>query len=49
MTQQNVNSSWGPPLMRNRDGEVEKWVYQDNSGYQKELVFKGGFWFLSNQ
>lgn len=42
MTQQNVNSSWGPPLIRNRDGEVEKWVYQDNSGYQKELVFKGG-------
>lgn len=42
MTQQNVNSSWGPPLMQNRDGELEKWVYQDNSGYQKELVFKGG-------
>ena len=42
MTQRDVISSWGSPLMQNRDGGVEKWVYQDNNGYQKELVFKDG-------
>ncbi len=42
MTQRDVTSSWGQPLMRNRDGAVEKWVYQDGNGYQKELVFKDG-------
>lgn len=42
MTARDVVSSWGNPLMQNRDGEVEKWVFQDNNGYQKELVFKDG-------
>jgi|CXWL01.1.fsa_nt_gi hypothetical protein len=42
MTQRDAVSSWGAPLMQNRDGGVEKWVYQDNNGYQKELVFKDG-------
>lgn len=42
MTQRDVVSSWGQPLMRNRDGAVEKWVYQDDKGHQKELVFKEG-------
>lgn len=42
MTQRDAASSWGQPLMRNRDGDVEKWVYQDDNGYQKELVFKDG-------
>ena len=42
MTMRDAVSSWGPPLMQNRDGDVVKWVYQDNNGYQKELVFKDG-------
>lgn len=42
MTQRDVVSSWGQPLMQNRDGTLEKWVYQDANGYQKELVFKDG-------
>lgn len=42
MTQRDVVSSWGQPLMQNRDGGLEKWIYQDNNGYQKELVFKDG-------
>ena len=40
MTSRDVSSSWGPPLMRNRDGQLEKWVYQDNNSNQKELVFR---------
>jgi hypothetical protein len=42
MTSRDVVSSWGAPLMQNRDGQVEKWVYQDQNGYQKEMVFKDG-------
>lgn len=42
MTQRDVVSSWGQPLMRNRDGELEKWIFQDGNGHQKELVFKDG-------
>lgn len=42
MTQRDVTSSWGQPLMQNRDGTLLKWVYQDANGYQKELVFKDG-------
>lgn len=42
MTQRDVVSSWGAPLMQNRDGTLEKWIYQDANGYQKELVFKDG-------
>ena len=42
MTVRDVAFSWGPPLMQNRDGQSEKWVYQDNNGYQKELIFRDG-------
>lgn len=42
MSMRDVTSSWGSPLMQNRDGQTEKWVYQDNNGYQKELVFQDG-------
>lgn len=42
MTQRDVTSSWGQPLMRNRDGNLEKWVYKDNYGNQKELAFQEG-------
>lgn len=42
MTSRDVTSSWGPPLMQNRDGQLEKWAYQDANGRQKELIFRDG-------
>ncbi len=42
MTSQDVISSWGAPLTKTVSGDVERWMYQDNNGYQKELTFNSG-------
>lgn len=42
MTAQDVTSSWGPPLSKSNAGSVERWMYQDENGNQKETKFSDG-------
>jgi hypothetical protein len=42
MTQQNVISSWGPPLSKTTIAAIERWVYKDPNGYQRNLNFSKG-------